>query len=50
MVFRQAPVELPGLAPMPGQPFGVYLHVPFCLTLAGTRYAMIWHGISAGTS
>ncbi|CMP83481.1 radical SAM family heme chaperone HemW [Mycobacterium tuberculosis] len=35
MVFRQAPVELPGLAPMPGQPFGVYLHVPFCLTRCG---------------
>ncbi|MBW0016042.1 MAG: coproporphyrinogen III oxidase [Mycobacterium sp.] len=31
----QAPVELPHLRPTPGQPFGVYLHVPFCITRCG---------------
>lgn len=35
MTLRQAPVELPGLQPGPGAPFGVYVHVPFCITRCG---------------
>jgi oxygen-independent coproporphyrinogen-3 oxidase len=30
-----APVDLPGLQPRPGGQFGLYLHVPFCLTRCG---------------
>jgi len=35
MPLREGPVDLPGLAPSPGQPFGIYLHVPFCITRCG---------------
>jgi putative oxygen-independent coproporphyrinogen III oxidase len=35
MILREAPVDLPGMQPSPGQPFGVYLHVPFCVTRCG---------------
>ena len=35
MTLRQAPVDLPGLQPGPGAPFGVYVHVPFCITRCG---------------
>jgi putative oxygen-independent coproporphyrinogen III oxidase len=35
MAVREAPVELPGMQPSRGQPFGVYLHVPFCITRCG---------------
>jgi putative oxygen-independent coproporphyrinogen III oxidase len=35
MTVRTAPVELPGLATVPGRPFGVYIHVPFCATRCG---------------
>ena len=35
MTLRQAPVDLPGLQPSSGQPFGVYVHVPFCITRCG---------------
>ena len=35
MTLRQAPVDLPGMQPNSGQPFGVYLHVPFCITRCG---------------
>ncbi|OBA58165.1 coproporphyrinogen III oxidase [Mycobacterium sp. 1100029.7] len=39
MALRAAPVELPGvepgIKPSPGHPFGVYLHVPFCITRCG---------------
>ena len=35
MTLRQAPVDLPGLHPGPGGPFGVYVHVPFCITRCG---------------
>ncbi|MCV7302679.1 coproporphyrinogen III oxidase [Mycobacterium barrassiae] len=30
-----APVALPAMAPAPGLPFGVYIHVPFCATRCG---------------
>jgi putative oxygen-independent coproporphyrinogen III oxidase len=33
--MREAPVELPDIRPDPGQPFGLYLHVPFCITRCG---------------
>ena len=33
MTVRTA--ELPGLAPTPGRPFGIYIHVPFCATRCG---------------
>jgi oxygen-independent coproporphyrinogen-3 oxidase len=33
--IRARPVELPALAPTPGRPFGVYVHVPFCATRCG---------------
>ncbi len=33
--MREAPVELPDMRPNPGQPFGLYLHVPFCITRCG---------------
>jgi putative oxygen-independent coproporphyrinogen III oxidase len=35
MTLRQAPVDLPGLHPDPGAAFGVYVHVPFCITRCG---------------
>jgi putative oxygen-independent coproporphyrinogen III oxidase len=35
MTLREAPVELPALHPSPGPPFGVYVHVPFCITRCG---------------
>src|SRR6201993_2037683 len=35
MTLREAPVDLPALEPNPGQPFGLYLHVPFCITRCG---------------
>ncbi|OSC38575.1 radical SAM family heme chaperone HemW [Mycobacterium decipiens] len=35
MTVREAPVELPVVRPGPGQPFGIYLHVPFCVTRCG---------------
>src|SRR6202022_5147823 len=35
MPVRQAPVDLPGLQPVPGTAFGVYVHVPFCITRCG---------------
>jgi putative oxygen-independent coproporphyrinogen III oxidase len=35
MAVREAPVELPGMQPSRGQPFGVYVHVPFCITRCG---------------
>jgi putative oxygen-independent coproporphyrinogen III oxidase len=35
MDLRTAPVELPGMKRSPGHPFGVYLHVPFCITRCG---------------
>jgi putative oxygen-independent coproporphyrinogen III oxidase len=35
MALREAPVDLPGIQPNPGQPFGVYVHVPFCITRCG---------------
>ena len=35
MTLREAPVDLPGMQPSPGQPFGVYVHVPFCITRCG---------------
>ncbi len=35
MTLREAPVELPALEPSPGQPFGLYVHVPFCITRCG---------------
>ena len=35
MTVRTAPVELPGLAAVPGRPFGIYIHVPFCATRCG---------------
>jgi oxygen-independent coproporphyrinogen-3 oxidase len=35
MTLREASVDLPALRPDPGQPFGLYLHVPFCITRCG---------------
>jgi putative oxygen-independent coproporphyrinogen III oxidase len=35
MALREAPVDLPGMQPSPGQPFALYLHVPFCITRCG---------------
>jgi putative oxygen-independent coproporphyrinogen III oxidase len=35
MPLRETRVDLPGMQPSPGQPFGVYLHVPFCVTRCG---------------
>lgn len=35
MSIRTAPVELPRLATVPGRPFGIYIHVPFCATRCG---------------
>ncbi len=35
MTLSEAPVELPALEPGAGRPFGLYLHVPFCITRCG---------------
>jgi putative oxygen-independent coproporphyrinogen III oxidase len=35
MTLRQAPVDLPAMQASSGQPFGVYVHVPFCITRCG---------------
>src|SRR6185312_2245639 len=35
MTLREAPVDLPGMQPSPGAPFGIYIHVPFCITRCG---------------
>ncbi len=35
MALREEAVELPDLQPVPGRPFGVYIHVPFCITRCG---------------
>jgi len=35
MSLREEPVDLPGLQPVPGRPFGLYVHVPFCITRCG---------------
>ncbi|OBI45094.1 radical SAM family heme chaperone HemW [Mycobacterium sp. E796] len=35
MPFPEAPVDLPALRPNPGHPFGLYIHVPFCITRCG---------------
>lgn len=35
MTLREESIELPQLAPGPGRPFGLYVHVPFCLTRCG---------------
>ncbi|WP_156803145.1 radical SAM protein, partial [Mycobacterium gordonae] len=31
----EAPVKLPAIQPTPGRPFGLYVHVPFCITRCG---------------
>ncbi|OBH95741.1 radical SAM family heme chaperone HemW [Mycobacterium sp. E2733] len=35
MALREQAVELPELQPVPRRPFGVYIHVPFCITRCG---------------
>src|SRR5271169_6136059 len=35
MTLGEASVELPGMQSAPGQPFGLYVHVPFCITRCG---------------
>src|SRR5947209_12451878 len=35
MTLREARAELPALEPNSEQPFGLYLHVPFCITRCG---------------
>ncbi|MDV3128298.1 radical SAM family heme chaperone HemW [Mycobacterium sp. 21AC1] len=35
MTTRTAPAGQPDLAPVPGRPFGIYIHVPFCATRCG---------------
>ncbi|ORB76027.1 radical SAM family heme chaperone HemW [Mycobacterium scrofulaceum] len=35
MTLREEAVALPELRPVPGRPFGVYVHVPFCITRCG---------------
>lgn len=35
MTTRSAPLGQPDLAPTPGRPFGIYIHVPFCATRCG---------------
>ncbi len=35
MTLREAPVKLGVLEPSPGRPFGLYVHVPFCITRCG---------------
>ncbi|WP_205873778.1 radical SAM family heme chaperone HemW [Mycobacterium camsae] len=31
----EVPVQLPAIQPAPGRPFGLYVHVPFCITRCG---------------
>lgn len=35
MALREEAVELPDLQPVPGRSFGIYIHVPFCITRCG---------------
>ena len=35
MAIREEPVDLPDVGVVAGQPFGVYVHVPFCITRCG---------------
>jgi oxygen-independent coproporphyrinogen-3 oxidase len=35
MATSEAPVDLPAMQPTSGQPFGLYVHVPFCITRCG---------------
>ncbi|OBH88375.1 radical SAM family heme chaperone HemW [Mycobacterium sp. E2989] len=35
MALREQAVELPDLRGVPGRPFGIYIHVPFCITRCG---------------
>ncbi|BBX72909.1 coproporphyrinogen III oxidase [Mycobacterium shinjukuense] len=35
MTPGEAPVDLPGMQASPGRPFGLYVHVPFCVTRCG---------------
>ncbi|WAC93258.1 radical SAM family heme chaperone HemW [Mycobacterium sp. Aquia_213] len=35
MALRAVPAELPGIQRSPGQSFGIYVHVPFCITRCG---------------
>ncbi|OBG68991.1 MULTISPECIES: radical SAM family heme chaperone HemW [unclassified Mycobacterium] len=35
MALREEAVELPDLQPVPERPFGIYIHVPFCITRCG---------------
>ncbi|WP_158017509.1 radical SAM family heme chaperone HemW [Mycobacterium basiliense] len=35
MTVREAPVDLPAILPNPDHPFGLYVHVPFCVTRCG---------------
>ncbi len=35
MTVRAATAELPDLATVPGRPFGIYIHVPFCAARCG---------------
>jgi putative oxygen-independent coproporphyrinogen III oxidase len=35
MALRTAPAELPGMQRSSGHPFGMYVHVPFCITRCG---------------
>jgi putative oxygen-independent coproporphyrinogen III oxidase len=35
MALREAPVDLPDMQPSRGRPFGLYVHVPFCITRCG---------------
>jgi oxygen-independent coproporphyrinogen-3 oxidase len=35
VALRTQPVDLPGLVSVPGRPFGLYIHVPFCATRCG---------------
>ncbi|HYB80565.1 MAG TPA: radical SAM family heme chaperone HemW [Mycobacterium sp.] len=35
MPLRDQPADLPDLQPRAGRPFGVYVHVPFCITRCG---------------
>ncbi|OCB30301.1 coproporphyrinogen III oxidase [Mycobacterium malmoense] len=35
MTLREEAAALPELRPVPGRPFGVYIHVPFCITRCG---------------
>jgi putative oxygen-independent coproporphyrinogen III oxidase len=35
VTVRTQHLDLPGLSPTPGRPFGIYIHVPFCATRCG---------------